>query len=196
MNKQMPVNNEPLDARSAFAADIFEGLSKHQKSIPCQYFYDEIGSGLFEQITDLDEYYPTRTEISILNACVAVIAAQTAHATALIEFGSGSSLKTDILFAACPAIKHYVPIDVSLTMLASAKERLATRFPRLVVEPVMGDFTAKVTLPADVGALPKLGFFPGSTIGNFSHDTAVGLFSHFRDLLGRGARLIVGADLR
>ena len=189
----LPVIDVPV---RSFESDILTGLGQPQKSIPCQYFYDEAGSALFEQITELPEYYPTRTEISILKSCAGAISAKATPGTVLVEFGSGSSLKTDIVLAACPAIQRYVPIDVSETSLALAKARLKHAFPRLRVEPVLGDFTDAVTLPAEVEPLPKLGFFPGSTIGNFGHEAAVVLLAGFRDLLGSGSRLVLGADLR
>lgn len=182
--------------KRAFETDILAGLAQSQKTIPCRYFYDEAGSVLFEKITELPEYYPTRTEISILKTFVGQIAGNVAPGTVLVEFGSGSSIKTDILLAACPAIERYVPIDVSETSLELAKARLALAFPLLRVETVLGDFTAAVKLPADVGTQPKLGFFPGSTIGNFGHEAAVLLLAGFRNLLGAGSRLILGADLR
>lgn len=181
---------------SRFELDIRAGLSRPAKSIPCQYFYDAAGSALFEQITELPEYYPTRTEAAILHACAGDIAARTRVGTALVEFGSGSSVKTDIVLAACPMISRYVPIDVSQTALSSAKARLEAKFPQLSVEPVLADFSSSVTLPPDLAPLPKLGFFPGSTIGNFSHDAAIKLLVGFRALLGPGSRLILGADLR
>lgn len=187
-----PHSGEP----SNFELDIRAGLSTREKSIPCQYFYDAAGSALFEQITELPEYYPARTEVAILNSCAGDIAARTREGAVLVEFGSGSSVKTGILLAACPMIGRYVPIDVSDTALAGAKVRLEALFPQLKVEPVFADFSAGVELPLDVRSLPKLGFFPGSTIGNFSHEAAVRLLSGFRKMLGSGSRLIVGADLR
>ena len=196
----MPHQTEPANRvskpPSPFEADVLAGLSQRQKSIPCQYFYDQAGSLLFEQITELAEYYPTRTEVAILRACVRQIAADIIEGTVLVEFGSGSSMKTDILLAAINAIRRYVPIDVSDTMLAGAKARLEARFPYLAVDPVFADIAGQVTLPPDLQRLPKLGFFPGSTIGNFSHEAAVRLLAGFRNLLGSGSRLIVGADLR
>jgi dimethylhistidine N-methyltransferase len=182
--------------QSPFERDVFEGLARPEKTVPSQYFYDAVGSDLFEQITVLPEYYPTRTEIQILHACATQIAGQTLPETVLVEFGSGSSVKTDILLAACPAVTRYVPIDVSDASLTMAAQRLAIVFPELRVEPVLGDFTTTVRLPSDVKPLPKLGFFPGSTIGNFGDGAAVSLLVAFRKLLGPGARLIVGADLR
>jgi dimethylhistidine N-methyltransferase len=182
--------------RLAFEADILSGLAHTQKSIPCKYFYDAVGSELFEQITTLDEYYPTRSEIEILTHHASNIATRTLNNTALVEFGSGSSIKTELLLAACPAITRYLPIDVSETSLTAAKLRLERMFPGLRVEPMLADFTAAISLPTDIGTLPKLGFFPGSTIGNFSHDAAVALLGRFRTVLGSHSRLIVGADLR
>ena len=185
-----------LNSPSSFETDVLMGMSQPQKLIPCRYFYDAAGSALFEQITQLEEYYPTRTEIAILQSCAAEIAASATAGTVLVEFGSGSSIKTEILLAACPAIRRYLPIDVSHTMLDDAKVRLEALFPYLSVEPVLGDFARHAGLPQDVRGLPRLGFFPGSTIGNFSHAAAVQLLGGFRNLLGPGSRLIVGADLR
>lgn len=195
----MPPTTQPTCADAAletFRRDICEGLSRQQKAIPCQYFYDAAGSALFEAITDLDEYYPTRTELAILTACAPAIAALTAPDTALIEYGSGSSTKTEILLSGCPTITHYVPVDVSPTILQTAKTRLAARFPRLTVLPVLGDFATGVALPEAIAGRPKLGFFPGSTIGNFQHEAAVALLARFCTQLGQGGRFILGADLR
>jgi dimethylhistidine N-methyltransferase len=180
----------------AFEADILAGLAQNQKTIPCKYFYDAAGSALFEQITTLDEYYPTRSEVEILTRYAKDIASRTLDDTVLVEFGSGSSLKTELLLSACPAITRYIPIDVSETSLAEAKYRLEQIFPSLRVEPLLADFTAEISLPAAITPQPKLGFFPGSTIGNFSHDAAVELLGRFRTILGNNSRLIVGTDLR
>lgn len=182
--------------QAAFQRDILTGMGQAQKSIPCKYFYDAIGSALFEKITLLEEYYPTRSEIEILADHVGDIASRTRADCVLVEFGSGSSTKTELLLAACPFITRYIPIDVSETAMAAAKVRLANIFPALRVEPILADFTAAVSLPPDVAQAPKLGFFPGSTIGNFSHEAAVDLLALFRTVLGRNSRLIVGADLR
>lgn len=179
-----------------FAADVVAGLGQQRKSIPCRYFYDEAGGQLFERITSLPEYYPTRTEIALLEANAGRIAALAPRDTALVELGSGSSTKTDIVIAACPAIKFYVPVDLDEAMLSLAKQRLERTFPGLEVLPVHADFTADVTLPALPATAARLGFFPGSTIGNFGHKAAVQLLAGLRRLLGAGSRLIVGADLR
>lgn len=179
-----------------FKREVCAGLSKTQKSIPCQFFYDDAGSALFERITDLPEYYPTRTEIGILRACADEIASRTPDGATLVEFGSGSSVKTEILLAARPSITRYIPIDVSPASLEGAQARLQALFPKLRVTPVVGDFsTGELTLPDLCGAA-ALGFFPGSTIGNFTHESAVELLGRFKGLLGPDSRLIVGADLR
>jgi dimethylhistidine N-methyltransferase len=183
-------------ARSRLERDVLAGLSRPQKSLPCQYFYDASGSQLFEEITSTDEYYPTRTEIAILKACGGEIAGRTAPDTALVEFGSGSSVKTGILLDAAPALRCYVPIDVSPSIMEQAIDRLRTERPQLEITPVIADFATDVVLPPVLNGRPRLGFFAGSTIGNFGHEAAVGLLARFRALLGPASRLILGADLR
>jgi dimethylhistidine N-methyltransferase len=186
----------PREEDQAFADAALEGLAKSPKTLPCQYFYDARGSELFERITDVPEYYPTRTEASILSDCAAEIAAETPTGSVLVEFGSGSSRKTEILLSALDALKAYVPIDVSGSALDEARERLAARFPGLVVHPIVGDFRADLILPDDLAARPRLGFFPGSTIGNFAPREASDLLRSMAGSLARGGRLIIGVDLR
>ena len=181
---------------SQFADAALRGLGERQKTLPCQYLYDEKGSILFEQITDVPEYYPTRTEIAILSDFVAEIVAETPAGAVLVEFGSGSSRKTEILLDAFDKLAAYVPIDVSASALDDARGRLAHRFPSLRVHPVVGDFRASFVLPDDLQSRPRIGFFPGSTIGNFQPGEAVDLLRTMRATLGDGARLIVGVDLR
>ena len=183
-------------AASPFAADALQGLGAPQKTLPCRYLYDERGSELFEAITDAPEYYPTRTEIGILEAGVIDIVAETPPGSVLVEFGSGSSRKTEILLGALDKLAAYVPIDVSASALADARERLAGRFPRLRVEPVIGDFREPLRLPDDLASRPRMGFFPGSTIGNFRTGEAKALLRGMADALGLGGRLIIGVDLR
>jgi dimethylhistidine N-methyltransferase len=179
----------------AFAAAVIDGLSAAQKTLPCRYLYDERGSELFEQITALPEYYPTRTETAILEAHVAEIAGDSGAGQVLVEFGSGSSRKTEILLAAMPDIVAYIPIDVSDSALDEARCRLAARFPELDIRPIHGDFSGDVTLPADLHFSRKIGFFPGSTIGNLDRGEARGLLKGFRKILSPHGRLIVGVDL-
>ncbi len=186
-----------FDAPNAeFAQAVIEGLSAPQKSLPCRFFYDAEGSVLFEKITELPEYYPTRSEIAILETQAASIAAHTPPGSVLIEFGSGSSRKTEIVLAALASLAAYVPIDVSGDALAEAKDRLHARFPELRVLPIVGDFRAPLTLPSDLSRRPRLGFFPGSTIGNFTPEDACALLKSFAQSLKNGGRLVIGIDLR
>ena len=184
------------DAARGFADAALDGLGRPQKTLPCEYLYDERGSTLFERITDLPEYYPTRTEIAILEACVGEIVADTPSGSVLVEFGSGSSRKTEILLQALDKLAAYVPVDVSSSALADAKRRLAERFPTLRVDPVVGDFRAALVFPEDLASRPRLGFFPGSTIGNFEPEQAVTLLARMAQSLGPAGRLIIGVDLR
>jgi len=185
-----------LEGEDAFAHAVIDGLSRAQKTLPCRYFYDARGSELFEDITRLPEYYPTRTEAAILEAHVAEMATAVPRGGALVEFGSGSSLKTEILLRQLPHLGCYVMIDVSESALEDATRRLASRFPTLDVRPIVGDFSHPLALPADVAARPKTGFFPGSTIGNFTPAEAQGLLRAFRAMLSPGGRLLIGADLK
>ena len=179
-----------------FAAAVLDGLSRPRKTLPCRFFYDARGSELFEEITRLPEYYPTRTETAILEAHAAEMADGVPAGGVLVEFGSGSSLKTEILLRHLPQLATYVCVDVSESALAGAAERLAQRFHALDVRPIVGDFSRGVAFPADLLDRPKTGFFPGSTIGNLVPDEAAELLATFRTSLGPGGRLIVGADLK
>jgi dimethylhistidine N-methyltransferase len=179
-----------------FAASVIEGLSRPRKSLPCRYFYDARGSELFEEITLLPEYYPTRTEIAILETHAAEMAEGVLERAVLVEFGSGSSRKTEILLKNLRDLAAYVPVDVSKSALYDARRRLLERFPALKVRPVVGDFSRPVAFPEDLVKVHKLGFFPGSTIGNFSPSDASRLLGAMRDMLSPDGRLIVGVDLK
>lgn len=179
-----------------FARALLSGLSKKKKSIPCRFFYDGRGSELFEEITRQPEYYPTRTETAILRACAPEIAQGTPSGAVLIEFGSGSSLKTEILLEALDKLHAYVPIDISHDALAEAKARLSKKFPRIAVRPIAADFSRPVKLAQDLAKRSLLGFFPGSTIGNLEPDAAINLLKTMRRVLSPEGRLIIGADLR
>lgn len=194
----------PIDARNAsladpvnrdFAAEVLKGLSAADKNLPCRFFYDAVGSELFEDITRTKDYYPTRTETAILREQAGVLM-EGATGAILVEFGSGSSTKTELLLDRARDLRAYVPIDVSPTALAGAVRRLGERFPRLSVEPVVADFTGTVELPEDCADASRIGFFPGSTIGNFSPSEAQSLLRTMAVTLGDGARLILGVDLR
>ncbi len=177
----------------AFRTDVLTGLAQPQKAIPARWFYDRTGSELFEAITALPEYYPTRIETALLAAHGDDVARRTGPGRAVVEFGSGSSVKTPhLLRAVSPAA--YVPIDISGDFLRASSAALAADFPGLPVLPLEGDFTHHLELPDPIAHLPRLGFFPGSTIGNLIARTAVDLLRTMRDSLGTGAMLLVGMD--
>lgn len=178
----------------AFRADVLEGLAQPQKAIPARWFYDRAGSQLFEEITRLPEYYPTRAETEILTRHGADFARLIGPGRAVVEFGSGSSQKTPLLLRAI-APAAYVPLDISGDFLRAAAADLAERFPGLPVYPVEADFNRRVALPDAVAALPMLGFFPGSTIGNMVPATAVDLLRSMRATLGDESLLLIGMDL-
>ena len=184
---------EYSDQELFFKAVAF-GLSQEQKKLPTSYLYDARGSELFEEITKLDEYYQTRAEISILNNYAREWTARLSQGTALVEFGSGSSIKTEILLSASELITSYVPIDVSESALISAKTRLSRSFPELKIIPLVGDFTSSINFQ-ELEQTERAGFFPGSTIGNWEPDQARLLLRSFARLLGQGSRLLIGIDL-
>jgi dimethylhistidine N-methyltransferase len=179
---------------SAFAHDVIEGLSQHPKRLSPKYFYDVAGSELFEQITRLPEYYPTRTELDILRARGADIQATLPKDAALVEFGAGATTKVRLLLNSCE-FAAYVPVDISGDFLNAQARALREDFPTLNVYPVTADFTAPFALPEAVRALPKVGFFPGSTLGNFEPREACGFLRSARGILGHGAQMLIGVDL-
>src|SRR4051812_13318194 len=183
----------PISA-SPFARDVLQGLSAHPKSLPPKYFYDQTGSELFEQITALPEYYPTRCELRILREHAPEIARLLPAGAALVEFGSGSSKKVRLLLQAAPQLVSYVPVDISADFLQQEAARLQRDFP-VAVEPVAADFTEPFELPPSVSSLRRCGFFPGSTIGNFEPYQAATFLRHAGQVLGEDAILIVGVDL-
>ena len=172
---------------------MLAGFRAERRAIPARWFYDRRGSELFEQITALTEYYPTRVETELLAAHAADVAGLVGPGRAVIEFGSGSSVKTPhILEAVAPAA--YVPIDISGEFLRESAAALASDFPKLSILPVIADFTRPFEPPPAVADLPKLGFFPGSTIGNMVPRTAVNLLRSMVESLGIGAMLLIGID--
>ncbi|OHD08260.1 L-histidine N(alpha)-methyltransferase [Sphingopyxis sp. RIFCSPHIGHO2_12_FULL_65_19] len=177
----------------AFRADVHAGLAQQQKAFPARWFYDATGSALFEDITALPEYYPTRSETDLLARHAAAMASAIGAGRALIELGSGSSTKTPLLLdAIAPAA--YVPVDISGDFLRDSALALARRFPGLPIYPVEADFTQRVELPREIVDQPKLGFFPGSTIGNMVARTAIDLLRNWRCALGEGSLLLIGID--
>jgi dimethylhistidine N-methyltransferase len=182
--------------RSAFAADVLAGLSATPKRLPAKYFYDEAGSRLFERITDLPEYYPTRTEIKILRDHAADIAKSVPEGSALVEFGSGSSRKARVLLRGLPKLAAYVPVDICAEMVEQEAAELRPDFPGLKVLPVVADICYPFDLPQEAKDAPvRVGFFPGSTIGNFEPHEAAAFLRNAAKILGSGARFIIGADL-
>lgn len=188
------VNLDEDGVDRAFRADVLQGLSEAQKAIPARWLYDDAGSQLFEDITRLPEYYPTRSEREILETRGAEFADLIGPDRAVVEFGSGSSVKTPLLLSAIdPAA--YVPLDISGDFLRASSAELSAKFPGLPVYPVEADFMRLVELPTEVAGMPKLGFFPGSTIGNMVARTAVDLLRTMRETLGEGSKLLIGMDL-
>ncbi|WP_312487391.1 L-histidine N(alpha)-methyltransferase [Sphingomonas sp.] len=180
-------------ADPAFRADVLAGLERRPRAIPARWFYDRKGSELFEAITDLPEYYPTRTETTILETMCPDLVAHVGKGRAVVEFGSGSSTKTPVLLR-CVEPSAYVPIDISGDFLRESARNLQQAFPDLPIHPLEGDFMHPLALPAMVADAPKLGFFPGSTIGNMTPAMATDLLRAMRGSLGEGAMLLIGMD--
>jgi dimethylhistidine N-methyltransferase len=177
----------------AFRADVVAGLSAPIPAIPARWLYDRRGSELFDEITRLASYYPTRTETALLHDIMPEVAARVPPGAAVVEFGAGSAAKTPILLdAIAPAA--YVPVDISGDYLEQSAADIQRRFPTIDVLPVVADFARPFALPPQIAGLPKLGFFPGSTIGNFVPWSATDLLRQFRALLGSGAELLIGMD--
>ncbi len=179
---------------STFARDTIAGLTQQPKRLSPKYFYDATGSDLFEEITRLPEYYPTRTELGILRDRGADIAAIIPDDAALIEFGAGATTKVRLLLESCH-FAAYVPVDISGDFLTEQADSLRHDFPKLAVHPVIADFTAAFALPGAVRGSPKVGFFPGSTIGNFEPHEACRFLRSAREILGPRSLMIVGVDL-
>ncbi|QNB09864.1 L-histidine N(alpha)-methyltransferase [Herbaspirillum frisingense] len=183
-------------SRTEFREHVIDGLSKAEKQLSPKYFYDDAGSQLFEEICELEEYYPTRTEMRLLERVTSEIVAELPKSTVLVEFGSGASEKTRLLLdAGADRIHSYVAMDISEDALLRAKQKLSRDYPALQVVTLHEDFTKAMHLPDDVMAGERVGFFPGSTIGNFVKEDAIAFLRAARGLLGQGSRLILGADL-
>jgi L-histidine Nalpha-methyltransferase len=177
----------------AFRDDVLEGLSAPVPAIPARWLYDRRGSELFDEITRLPSYYPTRTETAIFHSVMADVARRVPKGAVVVEFGAGSATKTPILLEAI-APAAYVPVDISGDYLEQSAAELQQRFPSVEVMPVVADFARPFSLPGGIEHLSKLGFFPGSTIGNFVPWSATDLLRQFRALLGPGAQLLIGMD--
>lgn len=184
-----------IEERSDFLEAVLEGLAQPQKTVPARFLYDRRGSELFEEITGLPEYYPTRIERQLLIDHAADIRRLADACTAVVEFGSGSSAKTPLVLRAVEATT-YVPIDISEDFLAASAARFRSTNPDVVVLPLSADFTRPLRLPVSLRDEVKLGFFPGSTIGNLSHQAAADLLRTLARTLGPHARLVIGIDTR
>ena len=179
-----------------FEVAVLDGLAQPEKRISSKYFYDERGSRLFEEICELDEYYVTRTELKLLRRHAADIAAEAGANAAMIEFGSGASLKERILLDALDAPAAYIPVDISKDHLMDAAQALAVDYPELRVYGVCADYTRPFELPRIAAEGNHFGFFPGSTIGNFRRRDVADFLAKAGATLGRGAGFVVGVDLK
>ncbi len=191
----------PLDGRAApgideFRAAVIDGLARDQKRIPSKFLYDARGSALFDQICGLDEYYVTRTETALLTGIVGEAADLCGPGETVVEFGAGSAVKIRILLDALDSPRAFVPIDISRSHLEAASRDLAADYPGLAVIPVCADFSQPLDLPKAVPETGRIGFFPGSTIGNFADADARAFLVHARALLGSGSLFLIGYDLK
>jgi L-histidine N-alpha-methyltransferase len=194
--RSSPSASPDSDTLSDFAQAVLQGFAREPRSLPCRFFYDARGSALFEEITQLEEYYPTRVETALLEAHGAEIAAQMGRARLLVEFGSGSSRKTSLLLDALHRVETYIPIDVAGESLEEAAEWLAERHDGLAIRPLVADFTTTRVLPVVARRRRKLGFFSGSTIGNLTHAEARAFLANAARLLGKASAFLVGVDLK
>lgn len=187
-------DNEAGIEADHFAADVLAGLRSNPMHLPCKYLYDDIGSQLFDQICNLPEYYPTRTEESILHQHGKAIAAVLGRDFALVEFGSGSSRKTRLLLQQVAAAS-YLPIDISGRQLAKSAARIAACYPALRVHPVCADYTQPLQLPPQADGR-RVVYFSGSTIGNFHPEQAIAFLGSMRRLCENDGDILIGVDLR
>ena len=177
--------------------DVVAGLSQSPKTLPPKLFYDEEGSRLFDAICELDEYYPTRTEIGIMRSRLNEIVSAVGSGVLLVEYGSGSSVKTEILLERLEQLAGYVPIDISREHLLASANRIARRHPDLAIYPVAADYTTQISGLADLTAKHRaVVYFPGSTIGNFQPIEAEAFLARAARLVGPGGGMLIGVDLR
>lgn len=195
MTHPTALRRAPREAPGDFAEAVLAGLAARPRVVPARFFYDQRGCELFEAITALPEYYPTRIETALLAAHAGAVAERVGHGRVVVEFGAGALAKTPLLLRAV-APRSYIPIDIAGDFLLRASASLATAHPGLHVLPLVGDFTHRLALPTAAQVAPKLGFFPGSTIGNCTHAGAIDLLRAFRATLGADAWLLIGIDTR
>lgn len=182
-------------AASALLVDALEGLQKPQKTLPSKYFYDKRGSELFEEICTLEEYYPTRTELKIMNAHIHEITQSLQKHVQLVELGSGSSMKTRLLLDHLDDIHSYVPVDISEEFLNEVTANLKKEYPGLPITPVAADYTKPFFVPESELGVKKTAYFPGSTIGNFTREKAANFIELIAHLVGEEGALLIGFDL-
>ena len=184
-----------LSQPQLFRQDVIAGLAKQRKSLPSRWLYDERGSELFEQITQLEEYYPTRVETGILRANAAEMAGFIGKGATLIEYGAGAGIKTEILIEALQAPRLYVPVDISGDFLDQAVISLRHRFPNIGIWPIVADFTGDFEIPGGIPLKGRSAFFPGSTIGNLDHGETVSFLRRMHRHVGAKGTAVIGADL-
>jgi dimethylhistidine N-methyltransferase len=190
-----PPRSRRLSPSAAFQADVRHGLHRPRKELPCKYFYDARGSELFDAICELDEYYLTRTELDVTARHAGEMAAHLGRDCLLVEYGSGSGVKTRLLLDRLESPAAYVPVDISGEHLALSAAALVERYPHLEVRPVCADFTRPFALPVPKRPAARAAvYFPGSTIGNFSPPAAVRLLRGIAELVGPGGGLLIGVD--
>lgn len=184
-----------IETADSFAADVVAGLTAEPKRLLPKYFYDAAGSVLFDRIVRLPEYYPARCELGILRLNAPAIASLFPPGCALIEFGAGSSCKARILLGVAASVDAYAPVDISGDFLQQDMARLHRDFPRLAIHPLVADFTKLFNAPPAVASLPRVGFFPGSTVGNLEQHEAAEFLRNAGEMLGIGSVLVIGVDL-
>jgi L-histidine Nalpha-methyltransferase len=184
-----------LSQPELFRQDVIAGLSARRKTLSSRWLYDERGSELFEQITRLEEYYPTRVETGILRSNAAEMAAFIGKGASLIEYGAGAGIKTEIVIAALEAPRLYVPVDISGDFLDQAVISLRHRFPKIGIWPVVADFTEDFEIPAGIPLKGRSAFFPGSTIGNLDYAETVSFLRRVQRQVGSRGTAVIGADL-
>jgi len=188
---------EAKPSRRVFLDDVLRGLRQEPKCLPCKYFYDEAGSRLFDEICELEEYYLTRTELAIMQENAPGIARHLGDGVLLLEYGSGSSIKTRLLLDHLSEPACYVPVDISLEHLEASAARLAAAYPQVEVLPVCADFTDDFDLPEPSRSpTHTVVYFPGSTIGNFEREGAAMVLRRIADVCGSNGGLLVGVDLK
>jgi L-histidine N-alpha-methyltransferase len=184
-------------AGSEFLSDVLAGLRRAQKTLPCKYFYDQVGSELFDAICQTPEYYPTRTELAIMRTHIAAMAKRLGPGCLVIEYGSGSSLKTRVLLRELARPTAYIPVDISSGYLYQTAAGLVRRFPDVEVKPVAADFTRPFIIPAVATSIRRrIIYFPGSTIGNLTPQEARELLRAIARQVGSGGGLLIGVDLK